>query len=583
MIETDVISTNMNQRNLIDTGNVKIGKMISANQVDFPDSKEHLTQILNSFNFADILITLARTNLLLQCSKDFSLAERILQKNFCSRYLREEIDRRGLTGDFIFNRQSTLRLLSESVRVSDPCSTRSPDTTDDAKIELARCYLIANKAPNYESSDHEIGLAEEKRKELLVASIPFTAYPENSAEPRRVKNPLVRSKEFLRRFQEESSKFDMNKTFHEATGLTPQDYQYLIYSIAAFYLTLSPEEILKGEGLFVDTKPSPTLAQLYEKLLPHVCISIDELRDEAKLDCFKNDFRLWRRYPLVKVGENHICCVDMGFLLDKLQTGVFWILREHLKNDSKGKGVFEKLWGDVFANYATSIIERGVNAETLFVEKCMPGPKYIQKTEAECTDIAVCGEDTLILLECKSSVLAASAKFSGNFGEFHEGIVPNAIKGIKQLAEAIQSLGTTNKTERRKVDGINIPSTKKIYPVLVLFDYTFSSLYINRFLNSEFQRILKRDTLAEYLKIMPLIVLTIMDLELLEPYLSNIPFHTHLDKWIAQFDQSDSLLGFSAYLYSLIRRMPRKHSFMDQEFDRIAANMMEKFDSWGLK
>jgi len=138
--------------------------MISANQVGFPDAKEHLTQILSSFNFTDILITLARINLFLQCSKDFSLTERILQKNFCSRYLRDEIDWRGLRGDFIFNRQSTLHLLSESVHVSDPYSTRSPDTTDDAKIELARCYLIANGSPNYESSDHETGSAEEKGK-----------------------------------------------------------------------------------------------------------------------------------------------------------------------------------------------------------------------------------------------------------------------------------------------------------------------------------------------------------------------------------------------------------------------------------
>ena len=82
---------------------------------------------------------------------------------------------------------------------------------------------------------------------------------------------------------------------------------------------------------------------------------------------------------------------------------------------------------------------------------------------------------------------------------------------------------------------------------------------------------------------MPLTVLTIEDLELLEPYLSDTPFHVHLDKWIAQFAQSGSILGFSAYLYSLLRRVPRKQSFMDQEFDRIATNMMEKFDSWELK
>ena len=54
---------------------------------------------------------------------------------------------------------------------------------------------------------------QEKRKELLVASISFAAYPENSAEPRRIKNPLVRSKEFLRHFQEDFSKFQYQQDF----------------------------------------------------------------------------------------------------------------------------------------------------------------------------------------------------------------------------------------------------------------------------------------------------------------------------------------------------------------------------------
>ena len=89
--------------------------MITAADVDFPTSEDHLAKILRSFNLEAIVICLARINLLLQRSDDYLKCERILRKNFCSQYLREQIQRRNLTTHIMFNRLSTLRLLSMSV------------------------------------------------------------------------------------------------------------------------------------------------------------------------------------------------------------------------------------------------------------------------------------------------------------------------------------------------------------------------------------------------------------------------------------------------------------------------------------
>ena len=61
----------------------------------------------------------------------------------------------------------------------------------------------------------------------------------------------------------------------------------------------------------------------------------------------------------------------------------------------------------------------------------------------------------------------------------------------------------------------------------------FSVPCMNWFLNLEFQRLMEDVHREEDLDIKPLTVLTIEDLESLEPYLNHTPFHVYLDKWVS--------------------------------------------------
>ena len=203
----------------------------------------------------------------------------------------------------------------------------------------------------------------------------------------------------------------------------------------------------------------------------------------------------------------------------------------------------------------------------------------MEKRVNECTDIAVCSGDTLILLECKAPLLSAEVKFSGDFGKLRQELKAKLvetktkqgktkIKGVVQLWDAIRTLGDKNKKKRRTVEGIDISKVKKIYPVLVLSDRVFSSPCMNWFLNSEFQRVVKHNALKKPLEIMPLTVLTIDHLEQLEPCLSDTPFYMHLDRWLKLFNQSNKH-GFGEYSYSLHEHTPRENRFMRQQFDRI--------------
>ena len=105
---------------------------------------------------------------------------------------------------------------------------------------------------------------------------------------------------------------------------------------------------------------------------------------------------------------------------------------------------------------------------------------------------------------------------------------------------------------------------------------------MNWFFKSEFERLKKDKTLEKHLNIVPLTVLTIAELEQLEPYLKETPFHIHIDRWLAQFDNEDHL-GFGAYLQLLETNEYRPHQFMEEQFEQIKTDLQEYFASHGAE
>ena len=575
----------MNQHDQIRVGNLVTLRTLTARDVWPRTSNGDLTGILQSFNLADLVITLARINLYLQRTEDIFACDQLLKSKFCSRYLRHKIERHGLDKHIIFNRRSTLRLLSESVSIAEPGFTLAPSAIIDVNTELGKCYLMANGLSDVDPIEFESELTDEQRKESLVELMPSLEYAIYSSPRHLIKKSLVRSEKLIARLQHADLKFDVDKTFFKASGLTLHEYQHLIYGILCVPLTYLPAEISGGTVGFIDTKPSPKLGELYDMLLQHACISINELAHEAKkTPSLSNEFRLWRKYPLVKITDKQIVCVDIGFLMDKLDTGLFWILRDRLKSENKGKeNEIFRFRGTVFEDYAASIIKRGIDSQIPSRrETCIVKPVYNQKEDNECSDIAVCGDETLILLECKAHYLSAKAKFSHDLSDLQNVIKSKIIapRGKNQLWDAIRSLAHADKTKRREVKGINICRVKKIFPVLVLSDRIFSLPFMNGYFDSEFRRFVRYKDLRNDLEITRLTVLTIDNLEDLEPYLCDSPLYVHLDKWLQVFDRNKSY-PFSQYLLSLGQK--RKTPYVEQEFKQIHSSIMEFFSAHGLK
>ncbi|MCG9131606.1 hypothetical protein J5I95_07995 [Candidatus Poribacteria bacterium] len=577
----------MNRRNFLNTGDMVIGRFITAKQLGhvYTNPEQELTRILRTFSSKDILVTLARINLLFHRSTNLLSDERKLKEAYCSIPMLNKIYG-DIGNSFLFHRQATLRLLNKCACVARSDSERSFDR-NDALNDFSKSYLLVSELLEAESSARNM-TGDTEKKDLLVKSFAFMEYSVNSSPAYETKKLMVRSEELLRRLQEHTSELNVNEIFSQVTGLTLHDYQQLVFGVFTFYWSFTSEEIGRQDPIidrslfFNPNGQSPELTPLYEKLLSHICISMDELRNSAEEHPkFADEFLLWREYPILKISEDRTICVDFSFLLDKLQTGVFWTIRGYLKEKKMERGIFEKLWGDVFEDYASSIIKRGIySQDPSNGDKLIVNPKYHQKQQDECTDIAICCDNTLILMECKATILSAQAKFSGDFNIFNENI-KSAKKGIKQLWNAILKLGNRRENKRAAVQGIDIRKVKKIYPVLVLSDQIFSTLLMSWFLDSEFQSLKQQKYLMEDLKVMPLTILTIMDLESLEPYMIDKPFHAHLDEWLNLFKEKDVSV-FRSYLYPLMMDNPREHSFMDQRFAQITSGVQRYFSSRGI-
>ena len=577
----------MNKGDFLNMGNMVVGKVIQADRLGIPGTEQDLTQLLGTFNYEDVLITLSRINLLFHRSKNILHDERVLKEAFCYGTILNGIDASNdLRRNFVFSRHVTLRMLDKCACISDSNSNYTIVTVE-AMNDLAKAYLIVNGLLDTSSSALSTSEDEEERN-MLVNFIPSQEYATNEAPEVYTKHLLVRATEFLRLLQKDTSKLDVNDIFFQRTGLTLQEYQNLIFLIFTFYWNFTPEEIcrqdpLTGKSLFFNPNgQSDDLTPLYQKLLPQICVSINDLNNKAeKNPKFIDEFLLWRDKPLLKINDDRLICVDFTFLLDKLLTGAYWLIRGWLR-DSKEKGTFERLWGDAFENYAATIIKRGYISESSSKqEKVIFQPEYDQKQRVECADVAVCCDDTLILFECKSTILSAECKFSADFNKLYNGC-PSLKKGIEQLGRAVQNLGNSSTDLRKSVKNIDICKIKKIYPVLVLSDRIFSSLFMNKILDSEFQSEVQHKYLMEHLEVMPLTVLTINDLELLEPYIHDKPPYIRLDEWLGFFENNYRRVSFTSYMHDLINKEPRNNQFMDQGFDRIAKEGQQFLLSKGI-
>jgi hypothetical protein len=362
------------------------------------------------------------------------------------------------------------------------------------------------------------------------------------------------------------------KEFEAATGLSVKEYYICLCGVITNFM--NPKN---NSGIF----NSATLGKStpYEDILARYLAiesrSVDELRDllwthgaqeiNDFIDAPPYDYRPLRENPIISARDGRAIIIDPVFYSEKASVGpLFHLLNMNLSEDNANEifGAF----GNAFEKYSCDILKRmfpetsGALYKRLECNIPIEGGSQSQGQ----IEIDACLDDVVevVLFEMKAVWLREDEILANEYKSFLEhlrkkygvtsgGNRDRKIKGVGQLARIISALAS----EEFASYSDRFTEAQLIYPVMVVHDPFLGAPVYGSFLASEFKACLSPD--GEYpsgelrkghLRIAPLVIMTIEDLENLETSIEHFGLRDLLADYSRKCsDRLSSLHNFIAF------------------------------------
>jgi hypothetical protein len=237
------------------------------------------------------------------------------------------------------------------------------------------------------------------------------------------------------------------------------------------------------------------------------------------------DMTMFRRFPLWRSGNYTYFLIDAIFIAERLSSyGFYWTVVNGLVDD-RLRCQFQSLWGELVQEYVRQLLVESFLAEPgSFLRR----PTY-SDDGSEVFDCAVLLCDGLIPIEIKGSVLPIADKYAAKAGPFYQGVSTKFGSGpgaaVEQLLRNIEHILSAE--HARESSQIPSGSIRRILPIVTVHEPIFKFGWLARTLATEFTTGLMRLKIRpplESLEIYPFQLLTVEDLERLQPYLQERDF-----------------------------------------------------------
>ncbi len=289
--------------------------------------------------------------------------------------------------------------------------------------------------------------------------------------------------------------------------------------------------------------------------------SISDLEREAQKSPERsNDLSLFRKYPFVNLPVSIRSpskeasmlvrlLLDQDLLFEKLASTPYWLGVAHAKER------FPRFWGAIFETHLGQILEESSSGGPA---RYIHGPRLPTTPDEEVCDGLMISGNTLVLLEYKSSILTAKAKYGGDAtdlgNEIHNKLVRNeksgSPKAAVQLANAAKKLLASTSTGNPWFEKANI---EKCYAVLVTLDDIGGAAGISALLNIDFQAELSSCSLS--CEVRPLFCIDVESLEAWTSAFKEQTFAGVLEQWFLQ--DPSLMLPLSSFRYSGTLQRPQ--------------------------
>jgi len=349
---------------------------------------------------------------------------------------------------------------------------------------------------------------------------------------------------FANEFRNHKDWIDVAGEYQNATGLTPEENEAMIFGAHARYgedlsklLYREPGVLPLKESNFATTAIKPERVSAFLDSLaatPYTMAQELLVRDNGP-----NDLTIFRKYPLVQQFYNlHLKTAWCGFLmmdnvffLDKVLTGPYW----HA-NATYGQRI-HRFWGSVFEKYANELMRRALEGTN---SQYLPDPRPINDPNVQICDGLVLAGDSLVLMEYKGSVFRADTKYSGNhvvlaaeigkkFVHDHES---KNKKGVVQLAEAVKALFGPDGSDL--FPQIDLKKIKRVYLYIVTLDSIGGTIGMSALLNTFLDEMLDQSTFPS-IEIRPLFCSEIEALEDITGLFAKISLPQILETWFVSY------------------------------------------------
>jgi hypothetical protein len=295
-----------------------------------------------------------------------------------------------------------------------------PDSDKEAAYRLGRCLLMANDflfTPEYLRSIRRDRPSKNKKRIALQLQVGSGLEVNN---PLAINTSIVRSDvifgDIVKRIP---CSLDIRGIFKDRSGMSLEDYVDHVLGLLTYYITLDLDKVIDNPGLAcvnADTVFPETSKDVVDRFWKMNLASLEELeasfKGPSELKPY-HDFIALRKKPFLEVENRNAVPTHIGFVQEKLESGLFWTIFNSLKTAQERLALFTD-WGHLFEEYVSQLFVRSCagSAETYH-----PFPRFADNGE-EAFDGIVTTDKHWVVMEFKGGFLNSTAKYAEDETEF---------------------------------------------------------------------------------------------------------------------------------------------------------------------
>lgn len=567
-----------------------------------------LSTLISSFKTEPTFLSLAMWDLMLSLFEGDVEKYKYLQgffiHNLIRQNIREQVHRTAAleseSSRPVFGRWQLLALMKKVLLETTNEGDQDPRNDDDARRALGDACLMLNDLLFTEEQMARLekkGGSQERERihdELMTQwFFQFELYHVPD-----VFQAVARNDEYFNIFDRRAAEFNFSdkqtlaQRFRHLTGLEIRQYLRLYFSLYVLHNQLQekhPAEINEDPSIInFDKERIFALMNLdsdeQEVFFQRVLVDLPRLIEGVKNDIRSNrawqfDFTAFRNSPLVYNSETRkgFTCIAFTFLIEKLASGIYHTILNSWTEGDPERTNFQGYWGKVFEQFVNDRL-REEYPPSVLANRLHTNPYFHKKKNSsiEVSDAIINYGDSLVLMEHKGGYLSIDEKYSDDADKLLTGVAEKfgLNKAVNQLSRSIGLLFNGNDKERdtfsergEKRLRVNIfpledlGRIRKVYPVLVVQDFSMATGFMNRRLRQQFAQKMQEYSINTIVHVRPLSLLTVENLENILEHLGEITLTHVLDEYASEEHQPLSTFNSILEKYLKARGLDEKRRY----------------------